>query len=234
MSGPTWASCSSSEALGYAMSTLKWPRAPLMLAFVLGPLVERRVLLSNALYGWSWLLRPSVPGTRGRGPRIALSRATREPAEDRSKANDPQGVGAASRCPDEHWFRGRWRRGPCAQPFVDRPRERVSANRLRCDVRVFTPTTRTVMAQGRVRPIGAPAAVAPRRTSHPARLVRVLCRQHLGLRPGHRHRGMAPFVYLRWEARESWQAALTITAVLCALTWVLVPQLLHLSDHGVF
>src|SRR4029453_6203218 len=46
--------------LGYSMATLKWPRAPLMLAFVLGPLVERRVLLSHTLYGWSWLLRPSV------------------------------------------------------------------------------------------------------------------------------------------------------------------------------
>ena len=46
--------------LGYAMSTLKWPRAPLMLAFVLGPLVERRVILSNTLYGWPWLLRPTV------------------------------------------------------------------------------------------------------------------------------------------------------------------------------
>ena len=46
--------------LGYAMSTLKWPRAPLMLAFVLGPMVERRVILSSSLYGWSWVLRPTV------------------------------------------------------------------------------------------------------------------------------------------------------------------------------
>lgn len=39
---------------------LRWdlPRAPLLLAFVLGPTAERYLFLSNQLYGWSWLLRP--------------------------------------------------------------------------------------------------------------------------------------------------------------------------------
>ena len=46
--------------LGYVLSALAWPRAPLILGFVLGPLIERRVLLSNSVYGWRWVLRPSV------------------------------------------------------------------------------------------------------------------------------------------------------------------------------
>ncbi len=46
--------------LGYAMAALGVPRAPLVLGFVLGPLIERRLLLSNAVYGWAWLLRPGV------------------------------------------------------------------------------------------------------------------------------------------------------------------------------
>jgi hypothetical protein len=46
--------------VGYSMSELAWPRAPLMLGFVLGPLLERRWLLSHSMYGWRWALRPGV------------------------------------------------------------------------------------------------------------------------------------------------------------------------------
>jgi putative tricarboxylic transport membrane protein len=47
-------------AVGYAMARNGWPRPPLILGFVLGPLLERRVLLSQSLYGWAWVLRPGV------------------------------------------------------------------------------------------------------------------------------------------------------------------------------
>jgi hypothetical protein len=47
-------------SVGYAMSMGGWPRAPLILGFVLGPFLERRLLLTHELYGWSWLLRPTV------------------------------------------------------------------------------------------------------------------------------------------------------------------------------
>ncbi len=46
--------------VGYAMARSGWPRPPLILGFVLGPLLERRVLLSQSLYGWAWVLRPGV------------------------------------------------------------------------------------------------------------------------------------------------------------------------------
>ena len=46
--------------VGYAMARDGWPRPPLILGFVLGPLLERRVLISQSLYGWAWVLRPGV------------------------------------------------------------------------------------------------------------------------------------------------------------------------------
>ena len=49
-------------AVGYAAMRFDWPRAPLLLAFVLGDLTERNLFLSNQLYGWTWLGRPIVIG----------------------------------------------------------------------------------------------------------------------------------------------------------------------------
>src|SRR5213594_3280987 len=47
-------------ALGWAMSKLDWPRPPLLLGLVLGPLAENRLFLSTDNYGTAWLLRPGV------------------------------------------------------------------------------------------------------------------------------------------------------------------------------
>ncbi len=46
--------------VGWAALRWNWPRAPLLLAFVLGDTSERYIFLSHQLYGWSWLLRPGV------------------------------------------------------------------------------------------------------------------------------------------------------------------------------
>lgn len=46
--------------LGYAMYRLKWPRPPLILGVVLGPLAENRLFLSVQRYDLAWLLRPGV------------------------------------------------------------------------------------------------------------------------------------------------------------------------------
>jgi hypothetical protein len=47
--------------LGWTMQRLKWPRPPLILGIVLGPMVERRLFLSIENYGnFVWLLRPIV------------------------------------------------------------------------------------------------------------------------------------------------------------------------------
>ncbi len=47
-------------ALGLALVRYDWPRAPVLLGLVLGPLAENRLFLSMDAFGTSWLLRPGV------------------------------------------------------------------------------------------------------------------------------------------------------------------------------
>src|SRR5262245_59296078 len=47
-------------ALGWIMEKLKWPRPPVLLGLVLGPLAENRLFLSSDNYGLSWIWRPGV------------------------------------------------------------------------------------------------------------------------------------------------------------------------------
>jgi putative tricarboxylic transport membrane protein len=47
-------------ALGCLMVRLGWPRPPLVLGLVLGPVAENRLFLSTDNYGAAWLLRPGV------------------------------------------------------------------------------------------------------------------------------------------------------------------------------
>jgi hypothetical protein len=46
--------------LGWVMQRVDWPRPPLILGLVLGPLAENRLFLSTGNYGLAWLLRPGV------------------------------------------------------------------------------------------------------------------------------------------------------------------------------
>lgn len=46
--------------LGWALARFDWPRPPLILGLVLGPLAENRLFLSTDNYGLAWLLRPGV------------------------------------------------------------------------------------------------------------------------------------------------------------------------------
>jgi TctA family transporter len=46
--------------LGWVMEKLHWPRPPLILGLVLGPLAENRLFLSVDNYGVDWLARPGV------------------------------------------------------------------------------------------------------------------------------------------------------------------------------
>ena len=46
--------------VGIAAVLWDWPRAPLLLALVLGDIAERYLFLSYSLYGWTWLERPLV------------------------------------------------------------------------------------------------------------------------------------------------------------------------------
>lgn len=47
-------------ALGYLMKRWGWPRPPIALGLVLGPIMERYLDISVSRYGWSWLSRPIV------------------------------------------------------------------------------------------------------------------------------------------------------------------------------
>ena len=47
-------------AIGYLMVRFGWPRAPLVLGFVLGKLAETYLFISVARYGYSWLTQPLV------------------------------------------------------------------------------------------------------------------------------------------------------------------------------
>jgi hypothetical protein len=46
--------------LGWVMEKLAWPRPPVLLGLVLGPLAENRLFLSTDNYGLAWLGRPGV------------------------------------------------------------------------------------------------------------------------------------------------------------------------------
>ncbi len=45
-------------SVGWIMKRLNWPRAPMVLAFVLGGLVENYLFISHTLHGFDWMLRP--------------------------------------------------------------------------------------------------------------------------------------------------------------------------------
>jgi TctA family transporter len=47
-------------ALGWILEKLEWPRPPVLLGLVLGPLAENRLFLSSDNYGVGWVARPGV------------------------------------------------------------------------------------------------------------------------------------------------------------------------------
>jgi putative tricarboxylic transport membrane protein len=48
--------------IGWIMKRFDWPRPPMVLGFVLGPIFERYLFLSTEIYGADWVLRPIVIG----------------------------------------------------------------------------------------------------------------------------------------------------------------------------
>lgn len=47
-------------ALGWVMKRARWPRAPLFLAFILAPLIEKYFFISHNIHGWAFATRPWV------------------------------------------------------------------------------------------------------------------------------------------------------------------------------
>lgn len=220
-------------ALGYAMSTLKWPRAPLMLAFVLGPMVERRVLLSNEIYGWSWLLRPSVLVLAAAalalllaGRRASRQKRDRRPSADAASAARPDLL--MSICFTIVGVAGL----ALSLPLTGRA---SVFPRITFGLTFGLSLLQLARSWRKVASVGSAPRPSSRAVDHLVRLAWfvffVANAWVFGLVIG--ITGSA-LVYLRSDAKESWQAALTMTAVLGAMTWVLVVQLLQLSDYGVF
>ena len=46
--------------LGLTMKHLDWPRPPMLLGYILGPLIEKFYFSSQMIFGYRWLLRPGV------------------------------------------------------------------------------------------------------------------------------------------------------------------------------
>lgn len=46
--------------IGWLMKRVRWSRSPLVLAFILAPLVEQYYQISVRLHGWQWVLKPAV------------------------------------------------------------------------------------------------------------------------------------------------------------------------------
>ncbi|MEX1058691.1 MAG: tripartite tricarboxylate transporter permease, partial [Natronospirillum sp.] len=45
---------------GWLLKTYEWPRAPVLIGFVLAPSIERYLTISASRYGWTWLTDPIV------------------------------------------------------------------------------------------------------------------------------------------------------------------------------
>ncbi len=86
--------------LGWVMEKLHWPRPPLILGLVLGPLAENRLFLATDNYGLEWLARPWVlvlialtlagalyPLLKSKSRHRALSRVSDEAKAPRSNWN---------------------------------------------------------------------------------------------------------------------------------------------------
>jgi hypothetical protein len=207
--------------LGYAMATLKWPRAPLMLAFVLGPMLERRVILSNTLYGWQWVMRPTVVvlavlaitvvlaaqrASRRRGGSNAIRREAVGPRADVSMTACFAVVGAAGLVLSLA-LNGR------ASVF---PRIAFGAT--------FALALLQILLSWRKAASGQPTQQS--RSQGRKHLIRIAWFAFfvanawlLGLVIG---TAVSALLYLRLDAKESWRTTITMTAVLAGLTWVLV------------
>jgi len=220
-------------ALGYAMSTLKWPRAPLMLAFVLGPLVERRVLLSNTLYGWSWVLRPSVMVLAAAA--IALLLAGRRASRRRRSPRPTAREGSTSRADVlmSASFAAAGAAGLAlsllltGRPGVF-PRIAFGATFALSLVQLVLSWRKVVSGQ----PVRRPSERGGKHLIRIAWFLFFVANAWLlGLVLG---TAISALVYLRLDAKESWRTTLAMTTGLVGLTWLLVIQLLHLSGHGFF
>jgi len=204
-----------------------------MLAFVLGPLVERRVLLSNTLYGWSWVLRPTVVvlallaitlllagrgASRRRGMNQPIVREASASRADVMLSACFAAAGAAGLALSLS-LTGR--------PSVF-PRIAFGATFGLALLQLALSWRRVASGQ----PVRLPSTRGGKHLIRIAWFVFFVANAWLfGLVLG---TALSALVYLRADAKESWRTTLAMTTGLVGLTWLLVVQLLQLSGHGFF
>lgn len=218
--------------LGHAFAVHGWPRAPFILGFVFGPLLERRFLLSYDVYGWSWLVRPGVVGLAVLAAAWVV--ATKRGQRDRGVSSLP---GDAGRLPSSlHTDLGlaalctavaatglyySLELAPRAAFF---PRLvlaitlALSSSLVGITAwRVVTHTTATVRrSEPWLAPVGWLAIFS-------------VSSWLLGLVLG---AGVSTALFSRLKARESWRATVATTAVVSLVAYVLVVYVQRASDEG--
>ena len=217
--------------LGYIMSVLDWPRAPLMLGFVLGPMLERRWLLSQAVYGWSWMIRPGVLVLAGLTAMFvyatARSRAT-PVAGSRRKAN--VGSGDAMLAVALALFAS-------AMLLYTAPLAARAAAFPRLAFGAAAALSAACAWRFRRRPTARPtdghaADVEPSRI-HLARicwlLTFVFSAWLFGLTAG---AALSAIAYGFLEARENWRSVVAVSAATAMTAYLVVTQLMHVADRG--
>jgi TctA family transporter len=80
-------------AVGWAAIRFGWPRAPFLLAFVLGPTAERYLFLSHQLYEWGFLIRPITLALIGVAL-LGIGYSVRRERLDRRAARERTGIAA--------------------------------------------------------------------------------------------------------------------------------------------
>lgn len=213
--------------VGYTLAVLQWPRAPLVLGFVLGPLLERRLLLSNSIYGWSWVLRPGVL-TLAVAAAAGIAIATRARRQERERRRSalpvsPRGDLLVTASVIALAAAGLWY-------SLALPARAAFFPRLAFGIMLAL----SLWQLASLNP-DAWRAVGERRTMrlHLKRLGWLLTfalnAWLFGLVVGS---FASAALFLRAEARESWRMTLVMSAALALLTYILVVRLLHLSEHG--
>jgi TctA family transporter len=203
---------------GFVLSTLGWPRAPLMLGFVLGPMIERRLAVSQQLHEWSALWRPSVLSIAAVAAAYVLVRiysgrragADPRPRRGASAGDVPSSAGLVVLSAAALWMTRSWITSSAFMPRVAFGATMALAIVALVSAWRRAPSERTSLV---------PVATA----DNMARLGWLACftlsAWALGVVGGV---GASALLYFRWEARESWPVTLGLTSGVVLLTWSLV------------
>ncbi|MGE0449174.1 MAG: tripartite tricarboxylate transporter permease [Vicinamibacterales bacterium] len=213
--------------LGYAMSEHGWPRAPLMLGFVLGPLLERRWLLSQSVHGAWWLVRPGVLILAGLAALLLYREARRRRSNPWQRPNAPQSwrgdLALTALC-------GLLAAAALVMSFSLAPRAALFPRITAVALLVCAATCARGIRRGGPGPTDAPAG---HRTSHLARLG-----WFWGFVGGSWLLGpvggtaLATALYARGEARAPWQDAARLTAAVGVTAYVFTSQFMPFAGQG--